>query len=219
MNRKLDEKLEVYFIMGSINCKRNPEMVLREAIAGGIRAFQFREKGKGALSGMEKRQFALQLKRICHQFGVLFLVNDDVDLALEIDADGVHIGQEDLPVDIARKKIGNKILGVSVHNIEEAKIAAEHGADYLGVGPIYPTTTKLDIREVQGPSIIKKMRESGISLPIVGIGGITLGRVKPVISAGADGIAVISAIAQADSPRQMAQQLLKEVMMAKEVWN
>jgi thiamine-phosphate pyrophosphorylase len=215
MNCNLNEKLKLYFVMGSINCKGDPETVLREAIAGGIGAFQFREKGKGALSGREKRQLALQLKRICRQFGVLFLVNDDVDLALEIDADGVHIGQEDLSVEIARKKIGSKILGVSAHNVEEAMIAALHGADYLGVGPMYPTTTKSDIREVLGPSVIKQIRQSGITLPIVGIGGITLGRAKPVISAGADGIAVISAIAQADSPRETARQLLREVMMTK----
>jgi thiamine-phosphate pyrophosphorylase len=132
-------------------------------------------------------------------------------MALEVDADGVHVGQEDLPVSFVRKKIGSKILGVSAHNVEEARQAEEAGADYLGVGPMYPTFTKPDIREVRGPVVIEEIRRAGIVLPIVGIGGIGKGKAKAVTDAGADGVAVISAITQARSPYEAAEALRNEI--------
>jgi len=102
--KQLQEQLRVYFIMGSNNCKKNPFDVLTEAIEGGITFFQFREKGQGALSGEEKVAFAKELQAICRKYSIPFLVNDDVDLALALDADGVHIGQEDERADIIRPK-------------------------------------------------------------------------------------------------------------------
>ncbi|MFD1738006.1 thiamine phosphate synthase [Bacillus salitolerans] len=128
-----------------------------------------------------------------------FILNDDIDLALEIDADGIHIGQEDESTMSARERIGDKILGVSAHNVEEAHAAVKAGADYLGVGPMYETSTKTDIREVQGPEVIELIREAGVILPIVGIGGISQGKVEAVIKAGPDGEDVISAISNAVS--------------------
>jgi thiamine-phosphate pyrophosphorylase len=208
---QIREKLKLYLVMGSANCPGDPRQVLEEAIRGGITLFQFREKGPGALTGEEKIRLAVDLKEICHRHGIPFIFNDDVDMALEVGADGVHIGQEDLPVALVRKKIGSKILGVSAHNVEEARQAEEAGADYLGVGPMYPTFTKPDIREVRGPVVIEEIRRAGIVLPIVGIGGIGEGKAKAVTDAGADGVAVISAITQARSPYEAAKALRNEI--------
>ncbi|MBB5323071.1 thiamine-phosphate pyrophosphorylase [Anoxybacillus tepidamans] len=212
--KQLQEKLRVYFIMGSNNCQKDPFAVLTEAIEGGITLFQFREKGQGALSGKEKYDFAKELQAICRKHRIPFIVNDDVELALELDADGVHIGQEDERADLVRKKIGDKILGVSAHNLEEARRAIKQGADYLGVGPIFPTSTKEDAKEAQGVAVLRTLREHGLSIPIVGIGGITPHNTKEVIVAGADGVSVISAISLAASPRENARMLAKAVREA-----
>jgi thiamine-phosphate pyrophosphorylase len=198
--------------MGSVNCSKDPAAVLNEAIDGGITMFQFREKGSGALAGQEKWELGKRLRDICRQRGIPFLVNDDVELALELDADGVHIGQEDDPLPKVRERIGRKIIGVSAHDVPEARKAMAEGADYIGVGPMYPTATKSDAREVAGPSMIELMRRSGITLPLVGIGGIDLNNASAVMKAGADGIAVISAISRAASCSAAAKNLSSEVM-------
>ncbi len=205
------ELLRLYFVLGSPNCNRDPRHVLREAIEGGITLFQFREKGTGSLVDSEKLELAKDLLSICREHQIPFIVNDDIDLALEIDADGVHIGQEDESVNSAREKIGDKILGVSAHNVEEALAAVKAGADYIGVGPMYETSTKTDVREVQGPEVIGLIREAGVTLPLVGIGGISQGKAEAVIKAGADGVAVISAISKAEFPLKSAQEILSEV--------
>lgn len=207
---ELRKKLRFYFVMGSNNCLKDPEIVLQEAIEGGVTLFQFREKGTGAKEGLEKIQLAKKLQAICKQNGVPFIVNDDLDLALEIDADGIHIGQEDEDPLMVRKMIGDKILGISAHNLEEANKAFSLGANYLGVGPMYETTTKKDIREVKGPEVIVELRENNLTIPIVGIGGIQKGLIKAVIEAGADGVAVISAISNSENPRGAAKELLEE---------
>lgn len=209
--KELRELLRVYLIIGSQNCLQDPEEVLRAAIRGGVTLFQFREKGKGCFKGEEKLHLARILQKVCRENHIPFIVNDDIDLAIEIDADGVHIGQDDEPADKVRKKIGNKILGVSAHNLEEAKTAIAEGADYLGLGPIYPTSTKEDAKAVQGLRFIKELRNSDIDIPIVGIGGITAENAAPVISAGADGVSVITAISHAQSPEESARKLYEAV--------
>ncbi|MDF2947585.1 MAG: thiE [Bacillales bacterium] len=202
----------MYFIMGSNNCNDLPEKVLQEAIDGGITLFQYREKGKGSLVGKNKLELARRLQNICKQKNIPFLVNDDIDLALEINADGVHIGQEDTAADVVRKHIGRgKILGVSVHNIDEAKKAILDGADYLGLGPIFSTKTKEDANDPQGFKFIKELRDKGIKTPIVGIGGITETNAREVILAGADGISVITAITEANSIKVATKSLAKQV--------
>lgn len=211
MMHSLKDLLTLYFVMGSPNCKQDPRHVLREAIQGGITLFQFREKGIGCLYDKEKRELAMDLQLICRQFSIPFIVNDDVKLAIDLDADGVHIGQEDKSIEDVRKIIGNKILGVSAHNIEEAKIAVEKGADYLGVGPLYVTKTKTDTRKVQGPQLIRKMRKANITIPIVGIGGISISKVNIVINNGADGVAIISSISQSNSPQKAAHNLMSKL--------
>jgi thiamine-phosphate pyrophosphorylase len=192
----LRECLQLYFVMGSHNCEKNPARVLEEALSGGVTMFQFREKGIHSLKGKSRVELARELQQLCHKHSVPFIINDDVDLALSLNADGVHIGQEDESIEMVRKKIGDKILGVSTHDVREAQLAFESGADYLGVGPMFHTDTKNDCRVVQGPKVIELIRAAGISLPLVGIGGIHAGNVKEVIKAGADGVAVISTISK-----------------------
>lgn len=193
--------LRMYLVMGSVNCRIDPERVLTEALAGGITMLQFREKGPGALCGEPMIHLARRLQDLCRGAGVPFIVNDDVELALELGADGVHIGQDDESAEYVRGRIGDRILGVSAHTVEEARRAIVHGADYLGIGPIYPTTSKDDAKEAQGPGKLREMRAAGIKLPMVGIGGITVERVEEVICAGADGVAVISAVTHAEQVR------------------
>ncbi|OAB43796.1 thiamine phosphate synthase [Paenibacillus antarcticus] len=197
--------LKLYFIMGSINCQRHPVNVLSDAIAGGITLFQFREKGPGALIGQAKLDLAKQLQKLCQEHHIPFIVNDDINLAISIGADGVHVGQDDESAIIIRKKLGtHAIIGVSAHTIFEAKQAIQDGANYLGVGPIYPTQTKPDAKAVLGTRLIQELRTKGIDIPLVGIGGITTDNAADVIQAGADGISVISAIASAASVRNVA---------------
>lgn len=196
------EELNLYFVMGSSDCNgRDPSGVLQEAINGGITLFQFREKGHDAKVGAEKKELALELKKICKRHDIRFIVNDDIDLAVEIGADGVHIGQEDTAFPVAKEKlISRMIIGVSCHTVEEAEAAVNHGADYIGVGPMYFTTTKKDIREVKGPEVVRQIRNAGMTIPIVGIGGISVEHTGEVLKSGADGVAVISAISKAKSP-------------------
>ncbi|WP_376717942.1 thiamine phosphate synthase [Paenibacillus forsythiae] len=197
--------LRAYFIMGSVNSRRPAAEVLAEAIAGGVTIFQFREKGAGALTGEAKISLARELQGICRAHGVPFIVNDDIELAIELDADGVHVGQDDESARVLRERLGSrKIIGVSAHTPEEVRQAIEDGADYLGIGPVYPTSSKDDARPVQGTVLIHNLRTEGIAIPMVGIGGITAENASPVLAAGADGVSVISAIAGADDPRVAA---------------
>jgi thiamine-phosphate pyrophosphorylase len=208
----LREALKVYFIMGSPNCKDNPSRVLQEAIEGGITLFQFREKGTGALTGIRKVELAKELQQLCREHQIPFIVNDDINLAIELNADGVHIGQEDEPAEEVRKKIGHdKIIGVSVHSYDEAMSALEGGADYFGIGPVFPTKTKEDAKPSNGTKLIEELRHRGVTIPIVGIGGITAENAGSVIKAGADGVSVITAISHAPSVTEGANALRKSV--------
>ncbi|NRF90922.1 thiamine phosphate synthase [Paenibacillus frigoriresistens] len=211
-SEQLRKALRLYLVMGSPNCGgAEPAAVLEAAIAGGITMFQFREKGAGALQGAAKIELGARLRRLCAQHAIPFIVNDDEGLALELEADGIHIGQEDAPAADIRQRLKNMIVGVSAHDLAEAQAALAEGADYLGVGPQYATRTKLDAREVQGPAVIKRIRAGGIRLPLVGIGGIDATNASHVIRAGADGVAVVSAIASAHSPREAAAELLRNI--------
>lgn len=210
---KMGQLLTLYFVMGSPNCSTDPEKILVEAIRGGITLFQFREKGEGALTDNEKMYLGQKLRKICRQYEIPFIVNDDLELALSIEADGIHVGQEDLAAAEVRKRTDNLILGVSAHNYKEAVQAVKDGADYLGVGPMYETKTKPDTEEVKGPVLIQGLRDQGIKAPIVGIGGITIENFHHVIRAGADGVAVITAISQATSPYEAAKKISHGVRM------
>lgn len=212
----MKQKLSLYFVMGSVDCTKDPLAVLDEAIEGGITMFQFREKGKGALTGVEKYRLAEKLFERCLAHNIPFIVNDDVDLALTLQADGVHVGQEDEAAERVRDRIGDRYLGVSVHNLNEVKQALSARADYVGLGPIFPTVSKEDAKQACGLAMIKHIRAHEKHVPLVAIGGITLQTAKQVIEAGADGIAVISAICRAEQIREQTKQLYEMVMDAKQ---
>ncbi|MBN2909066.1 thiamine phosphate synthase [Polycladomyces sp. WAk] len=206
-------QLRLYFIMGSQDCPdQDPIDVLEQAIAGGITMFQFREKNSD-LTLSETVALGRHLREICRQHNIPFIVNDRADLALILDADGVHVGQEDLPAREVRRLIGpDKILGVSAENVAEARQAIEDGADYIGVGPMFLTSSKADAGFPIYPEALQAIREQlEEPFPIVGIGGITASNAHKVMAAGADGVAVISAIAKAENPRRAAEALAQAV--------
>jgi thiamine-phosphate pyrophosphorylase len=164
---------------------------VEDAIKGGVTLLQLREKD---ISTKDFYNLALKIKIISKYYNIPLIINDRLDIALAIDADGLHIGQDDMPIKIARKLLGkNKLLGYSVANAAEAIYGEKNGADYLGAGPVYPTGSKVDAGTPIGPEGLKIIRDS-VSIPIVGIGGISLSNISEVKSSGIDGISLISAI-------------------------
>lgn len=164
---------------------------VEEAIRGGVSLLQLREKD---VSSRDFYNIAVKMKELADSCKVPLIINDRLDIALAVDADGLHIGQEDLPLEVARKLLGpGKILGYSVSNPEEAVYGEKNGADYLGAGPVYPTGSKLDTVDPIGIAGIKRIKES-VSIPVVAIGGIGLANINEVKKSGVDGISVISAI-------------------------
>ena len=212
MRKRFD--LSLYVITDRrLSLGRSSEEIVERAIAGGATVIQLREK---ELSDRQLYEEGLRIKEIIGTRDVLFVVNDRVDLALALDADGVHLGQDDLPLGVARRLLGeNRIIGVSVQTPEEAQEAEREGADYLAASGVFPTTTKPDVGAVLGIPGLKRIREA-TSLPLVAIGGINLANVKEVIGAGADGIAVVSAVTTASDVTARCRELLSLVKRAKE---
>jgi len=188
---------------------RSPDLpaLLEAVLAGGCRVVQLREK---TMPMAELFPLALALRERCRQAGALFIVNDRADLALAVGADGLHVGQGDLPGASARRLLRpGMILGVSTHDEPQARQALEDGADYVAVGSIFPTGTKAGFQLV-GTDLLRKLRPA-IPVPLVAIGGITEANVGEVMAAGADGVAVISAVCGALDPGQATARFL-EVM-------
>lgn len=182
--------------------ERLPERV-REAISGGASVVQFRDKSRDATA---KSQLGRQLRDICAAASIPFIVNDDVELARELAADGVHLGQDDGDPAAARQLLGrDKLIGISTHNLEEAKAAEAAGADYIGFGAMYPTDTK-DIQHLPGTDVLAAVRPA-IAIPIVAIGGINRDNAARVIDSGADAVAVISGVLGQREPDLAAAEL------------
>lgn len=206
MNRNV---LRVYFIMGTANSTK-PLETLENALKAGITCFQFREKGEACLTGAAYEEFARNCQKLCKTYGVPFIVNDDVELALKLDADGIHVGQDDLAITEFRALAKDKIIGVSVHNEQEMELAVQSGADYVGIGPIYATKSKKDANPPAGPDFLRKARSQYPDFPIVGIGGINERNAAEVRSAGADGVSVISVICESSNIEKTIQKLSGE---------
>ena len=177
---------------------------IEEGIKGGVTVVQIREKTADTL---EFYNLALKVKKITTKYDVPLIINDRVDVALAIDADGVHVGQSDMPCSVTRRLIGeDKILGVSAATIEEAKKAEKDGADYIGTGAVFPTATKDD-----APKITKKdLKEivDSINIPVVAIGGITLENASQLNDTGIAGLSVVSAIMSSENPKESSEKLL-----------
>ena len=176
----------------------------RLALAGGADTIQLRQKTG---STREMIEIALQMKRLCGESGVLFVVNDRVDVALASGADGVHLGQDDFPIPLARKLLGEEsIIGGSAGTIEEARKCLSEGVDYVGFGPVYPTASKEDAGPVSGLGLLREVAEA-VPLPVIAIGGVDEENTHDVMQAGAHGIAVISAVCCQENPEQATRAL------------
>lgn len=197
----------LYVLLDPVAAKGRPLVdVLQQACDGGARLFQYRDK-QAAMR--EAYRTASTLRERAAALGCLFIVNDRCDLALAVEADGVHLGQEDLPIAIARQLLGpQRLIGASTHRPEQVTQATLEGADYLGYGPIFETATKSDHEPVVGVAGLQAMR--GLTrLPVFAIGGMTLEAVDAVKAAGADGVAVISAVVGAADVKRAAEAFVR----------
>ena len=205
--RGLLSKMRLYVLITSSLCRKHPLDVTKDVLDAGADCLQLREKD---MAVREYAELAASTARMCREAGTLFIVNDRPDIAVAVGADGVHLGQEDVPVAQARKVLsGEMIVGVSTHNIEQARQAAADGADYIGVGPVFATGTKPSAQPV-GLDYVRQAA-SEIDLPMTAIGGITLDNVGEVIAAGARCVAVCSAIISSDDPGQAASEFVKRL--------
>ncbi len=190
---------------------RSHEFIVTEAVKGGVTIVQLREKD---ISSREFYQLAKSLMSILKPLKIPLIINDRLDIALAVDADGLHIGQSDLPYSVARRIMGkDKIIGLSVETIEQASEANNLDVDYIGLSPVFSTNTKLDINTPLGLSGIQKIA-SFTNHKTVAIGGINSSNAQSVIASGADGIAVVSAIVSQDNPKEEASNLKKIVSKA-----
>ncbi|EMA51822.1 thiamine phosphate synthase [Halococcus thailandensis] len=189
---------------------RSTEEIVAAAIDGGVTAIQLREKNATV---RERYELAEELRKQTRAADVTFIVNDRADIAAAVDADGVHLGDDDLPIPAAREVLGpERCIGRSVSTVEAAEAAERAGADYLGVGAIYATTSK-DIPDAEAEIGTETVADivAAVNIPIVGIGGVTPENAHDVVAAGADGVAVISAITAADDPAAATRQLADTV--------
>lgn len=183
---------------------RNLADQVEEAIKGGVSFVQIREK---ELAHDNFKKLALEIKEVTDYYKIPFVVNDNIEIAKEIDADGVHLGQDDMGLKEARNFLGkDKIIGISVGNIDQALEAQEEGADYLGLGSLFPTDTKEDAL-LMNIEIVRQIADQ-TTIPLVGIGGINKGNIEDLKESGLNGIAVVSAILKEDNVEEAASELL-----------
>lgn len=205
--------LSLYLVTDrSLLYKESLEFVVKEAVEGGVTMVQLREKD---CSSAEFYQLAVRLKELLAPYRIPLIINDRLDIALACDAEGLHIGQHDLPYTVARKWLGkDKIIGLSVENTEDVLVANELDVDYIGISPVFDTSTKSDTAKALGLEGVREIGNLSVH-PSVGIGGINESNAKAIIEAGADGIAVVSAIISAENPGLAARTLSTIVKQTK----
>ena len=211
----LDKMIQGLYCITNKEISRKDEVqVVRELLEGGCRVVQYREKGR---TKEERIETAMMMKEIVKSYDATFIVNDYVEVAKKVGADGVHLGQKDLKIcsyEEARRQLGDgKIIGITVHNVEEAVEAEKLGADYLGVAPIFATTTKKDAGPPAGVQLIRDIKAK-VSIPLVAIGGITLENLETVIKAGADSVAVISGVLASDDIKKEVKKFNERIKKA-----
>lgn len=212
MQKQLD--LTLYLVLDPVLCGGIAGMVqtTQLAVANGVTAVQLRSEQ--AYDRRDWYQAALALKEVLADTTVPLLINDQVDVAMAVQADGVHVGQSDLPVDVVRKLIGTeKLIGLSVSNASQMQSVPWEQVDYLGIGPIYPTNSKGDAAPVLGVEQLQKLVQSK-QCPAVAIGGINRSNITQVMQTGVDGVAVISAICAQPDVGAATQQLLQQIRQA-----
>jgi thiamine-phosphate pyrophosphorylase len=182
--------------------------VLQQALDGGVKAIQLREKDLG---GKELFDLAEKTRELCIRYDARLLINDRIDVALGVDADGVQVGNASIPIDTARRLLGpRKLLGASTHSLAEAQQAEQNGADFILFGPVYFTPSKAVYGEPQGLAALKKIVEK-ISSPVYAIGGIKPENINDVRATGIRGVALISAITNAENPKEATQRILRHL--------
>lgn len=190
---------------------RSNEVVVREMIAGGCKVIQYRAKGSD-ISNRRKLEECRVIRDLTREAEVMFIINDHPDIACLVDADGVHVGQDDLPVNAVRSLIGQeKIIGLSTHNPEQARQAVALGADYIGVGPVFATHTKADVGPVAGLDYVSYVAQH-IALPFAAIGGIKIDNIQQVVAKGAKTVCLLTEIVGAADIRGMVAALNQLVM-------
>ena len=204
----LNNTLALYLVTARYDWKEEDFLKkVEEACRSGVTLVQLREK---ECSTREYYELAKKVKTITDTYQIPLIIDDRVDICLAVDASGVHIGADELPVEVVRNMIGNdKILGVTAKTVERALEAEQHGADYLGVGAIYPTTTKV-ITQPTSIETLKKIATT-VSIPIVAIGGIKEDNMEPLKGTGIAGVAIVSEIMKADNIQEKCQSLRKKV--------
>jgi thiamine-phosphate pyrophosphorylase len=186
--------------------------IINSAIKGGVTTVQLREKSATTRRFLKE---ALEIKEFCRDNNVTFIINDRIDIALAVDADGVHVGQDDMPIEYAHRILGyDKIIGVSAFDEKEAIEAEKAGADYIGVSPIFTTPTKPELDEGVGLDGLRRIRKA-VDISLIAIGGLGPSNAFDTIKAGADGIAVVSAIVSADDPEEAARAIMAEIKRAR----
>ncbi|MCD6413256.1 MAG: thiamine phosphate synthase [Elusimicrobia bacterium] len=191
-----------YFITDASLSKAGNLSDVENALAAGVSVVQYRNKKGTTLELFEEAKL---LRKICRS--ALFLINDRIDIAFAVDADGVHIGQDDMPIEVARNILGDKkIIGITVHTVEEAKKAQEGGADYVGLSPVFATSTKDDAGSPCGVEMIKKLKKS-VDIPVVAIGGINSKNAEEVVSAGADALCAISDVVTSENVKERIKKI------------
>lgn len=188
----------------SLSKGRPTAEIVAAAVAGGVSCIQLREKSCGTREFLNE---ALALQPLLKSRNIPLIINDRLDIALAIEADGVHLGQSDMPIGMARKIAGDSlIIGISAESVDDALRAEQEGADYIGISPVFSTPTKTDIAPPLGLEGVRQIRAL-VDIPLVGIGGINSDNAESVLAAGADGIAVVSAIVSAADPAGAAKKL------------
>ena len=188
----------------SLSRGRTSAEIVGAAVRGGVTCVQLREKH---CSTREFIQEARSLQPLLQQQRIPLIINDRLDVALAIGADGIHLGQSDMALADARRLVGKKmIIGISAENLDDAILAEQEGADYIGISPVFATNTKADTAAPLGLEGIRRIRRA-VMIPLVGIGGINGGNIRDIVCAGADGVAVVSAIVSADCPETAAAEL------------
>ncbi len=211
MNTKTLQEVRLYcFSPGDFLMGRDPVELVAAQIKGGADVIQLREKG---MPKRESLELGLATRSLTRQEGVLFIVNDDLDLALILEADGVHLGQHDIPIKYARPLLKDKIIGISTHSLHQAREAIDSGADYIGVGPVFHTMTKTKADPVVGIDLVLKVREIS-SVPVVAIGGIGEDTIDSLVNRGINRVAIISDILSSDDVEAKTRALKQKLKSA-----
>ena len=209
--KSLLNEIDFYLVTDSDLSKKGTLSDVEKAVSAGCKIVQYREKNK---STKEMVTEAFQIKNICADKAI-FLVNDRIDVALAVDADGVHIGQDDVPISTAREILGeSKIIGLSTHELEQAIAAEKSGADYIGLGPIFNTSTKKDAGDGIGPHLIRSVK-AAINIPVVAIGGINKENCMPLIEGGVDSLVAISAVVCSDDVERETKEFIELILISK----